>query len=64
MLMLTKLVAHSAVLTSMIIVIAIVFLIIEAFSPHTYGALGVLGFCFPAGLLYAYDATGVGYWFG
>ena len=64
MLHVTNLISHSAVLTSLVIVIAIVLFIIEAFSPHTFGLVGVLGMAVIGTLLYAYQTAGIGYWFG
>lgn len=64
MLHLIDLITHSAVLTSLVIVIAIVLIIIEAFSPHTFGLVGVLGVAVVGALLYAYQVAGIGYWFG
>lgn len=64
MLHLINLITHSAVLTSLVIVIAIVLFIIEAFSPHTFGLVGVLSVALVGALLYAYQAAGIGYWFG
>jgi len=64
MLHVTNLITHSAVLTSLVIVIAIVLFIIEAFSPHTFGLVGVLGMAVIGTLLYAYQTAGIGYWFG
>lgn len=61
---LIDLVTHSAVLTSIVIVVAIVLFVIEAFSPHTFGLVGLLGACVVAGLLYAYQIAGIGQWFG
>ena len=64
MLHLTNLITHSAVLTSVVIVVTIVMFVIEAFSPHTFGLVGLLGVCVLGALLYAYQAAGIGYWFG
>ena len=64
MLHLTNLITHSAVLTSVVIVVTIVMFVIEAFSPHTFGMVGLLGVCVLGALLYAYQAAGIGYWFG
>lgn len=64
MLHVIDLITHSAVLTSLVIVIAIILFIIEAFSPHTFGLVGVLGMAVVGALLYAYQVTGIGYWFG
>ena len=64
MLHLTNLITHSAVLTSLVIVIAIILIVIEAFSPHTFGVVGVMGVAVVGALLYAYQAAGIGYWFG
>lgn len=61
---LVDLITHSAALTSLVIVIAIALFIIEAFSPHTFGLVGVIGVMIISALLYAYQAAGVGYWFG
>ena len=56
--------SHSAVLTSLLIVVVIVLFVIETFSPHTFGIVGLLATFILAGTLYAYQATGVGFWFG
>ena len=64
MINLVDMVTHSAVLTSVVIVVAIVMFVIEAFSPHTFGLVGLLGVCVLGALLYAYQAAGIGYWFG
>ena len=64
MLHLTNLITHSAVLTSVVIVVTIVMFVIEAFSPHTFGLVGLLGVCVLGALLYAYQVAGIGYWFG
>ena len=61
---LVDMVTHSAVLTSVVIVVAIVMFVIEAFSPHTFGLVGLLGVCVLGALLYAYQTAGIGYWFG
>jgi len=61
---LIDLVPHSAALTSVFIVVAIVLFVIEALSPHTFGLAGFLGACVVAGLLYAYQTAGIGQWFG
>ena len=64
MMNLVDMVTHSAVLTSVVIVVAIVMFVIEAFSPHTFGLVGLLGVCVLGALLYAYHAAGISYWFG
>ena len=64
MINLVDMVTHSAVLTSVVIVVAIVMFVVEAFSPHTFGMVGLLGACVVAGLLYAYQIAGIGQWFG
>lgn len=64
MLHLMNLVTHSAVLTSLVIVISVVLFIVEAFSPHTFGIVGVIGVVVIGALLYAYQITGIGYWIG
>jgi len=64
MMHLINLLTHSAVLTSIVIVVAIVLFVIEAFSPHTFGLVGLLGACVVAALLYAYQIAGIGQWFG
>jgi len=58
------LITHSGALTSLVIVAAIVLFIVEMFSPHTFGLVGVLGMMVISVLLYAYQVSGVGYWFG
>ena len=60
MINLVDMVTHSAVLTSVVIVVAIVMFVIEAFSPHTFGLVGLLGVCVLGALLYAYQAAGIG----
>ncbi|MFM7188405.1 MAG: hypothetical protein ACKO14_11380 [Armatimonadota bacterium] len=57
-------ITHSAALTSLVIVVAIVLFIIEVFSPHTLGLVGILGMMVISVLLYAYQVSGIGYWFG
>jgi membrane-bound ClpP family serine protease len=57
-------VTQSAVLTSVIIVVAIALFVIETFSPHSFGMVGLLGALVVAGLFYAYQAAGIGHWFG
>jgi len=64
MINLVDMVTHSAVLTSVVIVVAIVMFVIETFSPHTFGLVGLLGVCVLGALLYAYQVAGIGYWFG
>jgi len=64
MIHLFNLLTQSAVLTSLMIVVVIVLFVIETFSPHTFGIVGLLATGLLAGTLYAYQATGVGVWFG
>lgn len=59
-----NLLTHSAVLTSLAVVVVIVLFIIETFSPHTFGLVGLLATVVLAGIVYAYQADGIGYWFG
>lgn len=61
---LMALISHSAVLTSLIVAGVIVLFVIETFSPHTYGLVGILATLMLIGLLYAYQIAGIGYWFG
>ena len=59
-----NLLTHSAVLTSLAVVVVIVLFIIETFSSHTFGLVGLLATVVLAGIVYAYQADGIGYWFG
>jgi len=64
MMHLVNLFTHSAVLTSLVLVVVIVLFIIETFSPHTFGLVGLLATGVLAGIVYAYQSAGIGYWFG
>lgn len=59
-----SLITQSPVLTSLVIVAVIALVIVEAITPLTFGILGLFGFGVLATLLYAYQVTGIGYWFG
>jgi len=56
-------ITQSAVVTSLMLSLVIILAVVECFSPHTFGLVGVLAAMTLATLIYAYQCAGQGLWF-